>query len=195
MNSAGGAPGWPFSPSNRTNTSSAGPRRAGAVRMHDGLVIQLELVVAQGALQPLQPMDLAAVARVRLLARGIHVHVHAALLLGDVAGGIGRVHEVLDRAAAAADLDQTDADADIENLVLPDEAVIVDARTTSSAICRAFSSGQPTSSSANSSPPMRPAVSESRTASLMMVATSRSMLSPAVCPQVSFTTLKRSRSR
>ena len=94
--------------------------------MHDGLEVQLEFVVAQGALQLLQPMDLAAVARVRLLARGIHVHVHAALLLGDVARRIGRVHEVLDRAAAAADLDETDAHADVEDLVLPDEAVIVD---------------------------------------------------------------------
>ena len=53
------------------------------------------------------------------------MHVHAALLLGDVAGRIGRVHEVLDRAAAAADLDETDAHADVENLVLPDEAVVV----------------------------------------------------------------------
>ena len=54
------------------------------------------------------------------------MHVHAALFLGDVARGIGRVHEVLDRTAAAPDLDETDAHADVENLVLPDEAVVVD---------------------------------------------------------------------
>ena len=55
------------------------------------------------------------------------------------------------------------------------------ARHTSSAICRAFSSGQPTSSRPNSSPPMRATVSESRTASRSSLATSRSM---AVAGQV-----------
>ena len=94
--------------------------------MHDRLVVELEFIVAQRALQFLQPMDLARVPRVRLLSRGVHVHVDAALLLRDVAGGVGGIHDVLDRAAAAADLHQADADADVEDLVLPHEAVIVD---------------------------------------------------------------------
>ena len=149
------------------------PRAPGRVtppslRMHDGLEIQLEFVVAQRALQLLQPVDLAAVARVRLLARRIHVHVHAALLLGDVAGGIGRIHEVLDGTAAAADFHQPDADADVEDLVLPHEAVIVDGPHHVVGDLARLLERTPTSSNANSSPPMRPAVSESRTASLMM---------------------------
>ncbi len=49
-----------------------------------------------------------------------------ALLLGDVAGGIRRAEHVLERAALARDLDQPDADADVEDLVLPDEAVAAD---------------------------------------------------------------------
>ena len=69
------------------------------------------------------------------------------------------------------------------------------AREMSSAICRALSSGHPTSSTPNSSPPMRATVSESRTASRIRAATSRSMLSPARWPLVSLTALNRSRSR
>src|SRR4029077_5963915 len=68
--------------------------------MHDGLVVEFELVVAQRALQLLQPMNFAAVPRAGFLARRIYVHMQAALLLRDVAGGIRRTHEILDRPAA-----------------------------------------------------------------------------------------------
>ena len=102
------------------------PAHSARACMHDGLVIQLELVVAQCALQFQQPLNLAAVARVRLLARRIDVHVQAALLLRHVAGRIRRVHDVFNGAAVAPDFHQADADAHIENLVLPDEAIVVD---------------------------------------------------------------------
>src|SRR6202011_2537540 len=77
--------------------------------MHDGLVVELELVVAQRALQPLQPMNLAAVPRARLLARRVDMDVQAALLFRHVARGIRRIHDVFDGAAAAADLHEADA--------------------------------------------------------------------------------------
>ena len=48
------------------------------------------------------------------------------LALGDVAGGIGRGQRLLHAAAVARDLDQADAHADVEDLVLPDEAEIID---------------------------------------------------------------------
>ena len=54
------------------------------------------------------------------------MHVDSALLLRDVAGGVGGIHDVLDRSYAAADFDQADADSDVEDLVLPHEAVVVD---------------------------------------------------------------------
>ena len=90
----------------------------------DRLAVELEAAVAQRRLQRLQPLDLAGLARVDLIARRIHRHV-AALALGHVAGGIGRGERFLHAAAVARDLDQADADADVEDLVLPHEAEIV----------------------------------------------------------------------
>ena len=55
------------------------------LRVHDGLEVQLELIVAQRALNFLQPVNLTAVPRRCFLARGVHVNVDAALFLGDVA--------------------------------------------------------------------------------------------------------------
>src|SRR5437868_5776641 len=46
------------------------------------------------------------------------------LLLGDVAGGIRGREQLFQRAALARDLDQPDRDADVEDLVLPHEAVL-----------------------------------------------------------------------
>ena len=49
-----------------------------------------------------------------------------ALLLGDIAGGIRGVHDLLERVALAGDLDDADADADAEDAVFPDETVLGD---------------------------------------------------------------------
>jgi len=87
--------------------------------------VQLEAAVAQRRLQPLQPVDLAAAARRGLVARRVHVHVPA-LLLGHVAGRVGGAEQVLERAALAGDLDEADAHADAEDLVLPHEAELAD---------------------------------------------------------------------
>ena len=65
-----------------------------AMRRHDRLAVQLEAVVAQRCLQRLQPVDLAALARDHLVARRVHGDVPA-LLLGDIAGRIGRGQQLL----------------------------------------------------------------------------------------------------
>ena len=101
----------------------SGPAGNRIVHRHDRLRVQLEAAVLERRLQLLQPVDLAAAARRRLVARRVDLHV-AALLLRHVAGGIRRRDHVLDRAALARDLDEADAHADVEDLVLPDEAVV-----------------------------------------------------------------------
>ena len=101
--------------------AGAGQRRC--AHRHDRLRIELEAILAQRRLQLLQPVDLAALARRRLVLRRVHLHV-AALLLRHVAGGIRGPDHVLDRPALARHLDQPDAHADVEDLVLPHEAVV-----------------------------------------------------------------------
>ncbi len=52
------------------------------------------------------------------------MHLSAALLLGHVTGRIRRAHDVLQRTAGVADLDQADRNTDVEYLVLPDKAIV-----------------------------------------------------------------------
>ena len=87
--------------------------------------MQLEAVVLERRLQQLQPQDLAALAGIGLVARRVHMDV-TALVLRDVAGRIRGVQQVLDGGALDRHFDQAHADADAEDLVLPDEAVVVD---------------------------------------------------------------------
>ena len=94
------------------------------MRVHDGLVIKLEFAIAQCALQALQPVDIAALASRHFLAR--RVDVHAALLFCDVTGRIRRVHDILQRTRIAPYFNEPDADPDVEDPVLPHEAVAVD---------------------------------------------------------------------
>ena len=94
-------------------------------RRDDRLRVQLEPSLLQCRLKLLQPADLAALPRLGLLAGGVDLDV-AALLLGDVAGGVRRADQVLDRDAAAHHFDEPDADADREDLLLPDETVLAD---------------------------------------------------------------------
>jgi len=91
------------------------------------------------------------------------------------------------------DLHDTDAHADVEDLVLPDEAVVADrthhvVRDLPCLLERATDQQQREFIAAS-----RPTVSESRTASLMIEATSRAFVAGRV-PAVSFTTLNRVRS-
>src|SRR5690606_33797807 len=97
----------------------------GAGRRNDRLRHQLETILLERRLQPLQPLDLAAMARNGLVASRVDMHVIAALL-GDIACRIGRTHDFLGGAAFTGDLDEPDADADVEDLVLPHESIVVD---------------------------------------------------------------------
>ena len=92
----------------RTSTSIAGPPRLVAEGGNDGLVIELEAVFLQRALQPLQPLDLAGVARKGFIARGVHGDAARALLLRHVARGVRRGEQLFERAALARDLDEAD---------------------------------------------------------------------------------------
>src|SRR5580658_1563051 len=103
-----------------------GPRAVISERRDDDLLIELEAVLLERALQFLQPLDLAGVTRQRLIARRVHNHAPGSLLLGDIAGRVGGREQLLDRATLARDLDEPDRHADVEDLVLPDEAVIPD---------------------------------------------------------------------
>ena len=93
------------------------------VRRNDHLLVQVEAVFLERALQALQPLDLTGVAGEGLIARRVHHHPPAALFLGDVAGGIGGRQQLFQRAALARDLHQTHRHAAVEDLVLPHEAV------------------------------------------------------------------------
>ena len=102
-----------------------GGRAAAIAAAHrdDRLDVELEAVFLERALQALQPLDLAALARRDFVARRIHVRPAAALLLRDVARRVRRAEHALGRAAVLADLDEPDADADVEHPVLPGELV------------------------------------------------------------------------
>ena len=98
----------------------AGPAR----RPRGSAAREVEAVLLERGLQLPQPVDLAALPGGDLVARRVDVHLAAAFLLGDVAGRVGGAQQVLDGGAVAADLDEADADADLEHLVLPDEAEV-----------------------------------------------------------------------
>ncbi len=87
-------------------------------------MIQLKAIFLQRALQLLQPLDLAGVARQRLIARRVDGHAARALLLGHITGRVGGRQQLFQRAALARNLDQSDRDPDVENLVLPDKPVV-----------------------------------------------------------------------
>jgi hypothetical protein len=91
---------------------------------NDRLHVELELVLLERALEPLEPLDLAALAREHLVARGVDVDPAAALLLRDVARGVCGGQHAFGRAAVLAHFDEADADADVEHAVLPRKLVI-----------------------------------------------------------------------
>ncbi len=95
------------------------PRAATPAERDDRLNVELEAVLLQRPLQPLQPLDLAALARHDFVARRVHVDAAAALLLRDIARRIGGGEHALGRTAVLVDLDETYADADVEAVVLP----------------------------------------------------------------------------
>src|SRR6185437_9993219 len=100
------------------------PAAIGAIGRNDRLVKELEAALLERTLQLLQPLDLTGVAGERLVPRRVHGHPAGALLLGDIAGGIGRGEQLLDRAALTRDLHQAHRDANDEYLVPPHEAML-----------------------------------------------------------------------
>ena len=93
---------------------------------NDRLGVQLEAVFLQRNLDTLQPLDLSALASNRLVPRGIYVDSSAALLLGDIAGGISGAQHALHGATGVAYFHQANTDADVEYLVLPNEPMVSD---------------------------------------------------------------------
>ena len=57
------------------------------------------------------------------------MHPALALFLGHIASGVSRAEQIFHYPAFMADLHQTDTDADIENLVAPHKAVVLDRET------------------------------------------------------------------
>src|SRR5690606_17012262 len=102
------------------------PRRVAAAERDDRLHVELERVFLERALELLQPLDLAALACEHLVARRIDVNAATPLLLGNVASRVRGTEHAFRRAAVLADLDETDAHADIEDTVLPRELLCRD---------------------------------------------------------------------
>ncbi len=100
-----------------------------AVGRDNGLVIQLEAIVLERALQALQPLNLAGVPGERLVACRINDDAAGTLFLRDITSRIRCGEQLLQSTAFAGDLHQADGDADVENLVLPDETVVADGAT------------------------------------------------------------------
>ena len=90
----------------------------------DRLTVELKAPFFQCRLQRFQPVDFTTRARRRFILGGIHRHMPA-LALGDIAGGVGRSHQLFDAGRAASDLDQTDADTQLENLALRRIAIVL----------------------------------------------------------------------
>ena len=103
-----------------------GTPRHTANRRDDWLGVNFEAVLPQSNLQLSQPVDVTPLSRRDLVPRRIDVHAPASLLLGHVAGRVCGAQQVLQRASLPGHFYQADADADGEDPVLPDEAVVPD---------------------------------------------------------------------
>ncbi len=92
----------------------------------DGLRVQPEILALEGLVQARHPHHLAVALgqpQVRFL---VQVDPVAAALLGQVAGLVGRDQELGHRLAVVVDLDHADAHAQLEGVVVPHEAEILD---------------------------------------------------------------------
>src|SRR5262249_51897193 len=91
---------------------------------HDRLIVELQPVLFAGARQARHPLHFAMALR-----RGavlVHVHAVAARILRRVARDVRGAKYAADALAAAVDLNDADADADVHRAVLPLEAVLAD---------------------------------------------------------------------
>ena len=92
----------------------------------DVLRIEHEAILVERLLQAADPLHLAVPHRELAVVRMVDLHAVAALLLGHVAGGVGRAQDLGQREQPVLDVDQPDADADAERQVLPGEVEIGD---------------------------------------------------------------------
>jgi hypothetical protein len=76
--------------------------------------------------QARDPLHLPLALPELLIARGVDMHAVASLVLGDIAGAVGRAHDLRERVPARGDGDQPDASADGKTLVLPGEWELLD---------------------------------------------------------------------
>ena len=97
-----------------------------AIQRHDLLVVQQQAVLLDGPAQPARPFHLALAPR-GLVVLAVHVHTVAAVLLGQVAGGVRPGQQVLQRGLLLVHHHHADAGADGVGAVLPDEHQRLDA--------------------------------------------------------------------
>ena len=92
------------------------------IKLLDRLEIKPETILLQHVLYPVYPLHLAVTFNHRLVIVLVDVYAVPALFLGDVAGGVGRAHDIGERTGGTAQWYQADADADPEEGVVPDKA-------------------------------------------------------------------------
>ena len=97
-------------------------RTGGEDRLH----MQFETTIAQRVLQALQPMNLAALTSRGFIACRVDMDGPGTRTLGYIASRIRGAHDIFERAAFATHFYQTRGNTDLENAVLPDEAMLHD---------------------------------------------------------------------
>lgn len=118
-----------------------------------------------------------------------------ALLLGDITGGISRTQDVGQCAAILVGRHKAGADADPEEIVVPDETEGLDDGPQGLGQLRCIFNRAAFQQDAELVAPEPGRVSASRSSMRSLIANCSSSSSPAMCPLVSFTTLLLSRSR
>src|SRR6185312_13097711 len=101
-------------------------RRLAAVAAQgvDALPVEAEAMLGEGLVDAVDPLHLAVALGESAVVRLVLVHPVAAALLGDVAGGVGGGEHLGHVAALGSDGDEADGDADLEDPLLPAEAVL-----------------------------------------------------------------------
>ena len=143
-------------------------RRLGAVAVErmDALPVEAEAVLGERLVDAVDPLHLAVALGEGGVVRLVLVHPVAAALLGDVAGGVGGGEHLGHVAAVGGDRHQADRDADLEDPLLPAEAVLADGGAQALAELAGVLRVASSSSTPNSSPPRRARVSVLRTSDL-----------------------------
>src|SRR6266699_957504 len=99
---------------------------APGVQRLDVLRVEHKSIFLERLLQPADPFHLAVAQRQLAVFRVIHLHAVAALLLGHVAGRVGRAHHVGQRERAVLYVHQPDTDPGAEGTGLPGEMKVRD---------------------------------------------------------------------